>query len=165
MEFLWLRFKGFILMLSNCFMRKIISSPVSSSTSSSDLQVTGHRSVECHVQRAQPRAAFSGKGPDCSLWMRMCGNREDMDEFPSLRELLLEIPWDIILATQSRRKLHHLSAPFVSGPSLDSMKPTDKMCPFLWPETQRLLKSELTLTLLPSFCSWALLSFPSDFPR
>ena len=54
-------------MLSNCFMRKVISSPVSSSTSNLDLQVTGHRSVECHVWRAQPGAAFSRKGPDCSL--------------------------------------------------------------------------------------------------
>lgn len=27
-------------------------------------------------------------------------------------------------------------APFVSGPSLDSMKPTGKTCSFLWPETQ-----------------------------
>lgn len=30
------------------------------------------------------------------------------------------------------------SAPFVSGPSLDSVKSTGKMCPFLWPETRRL---------------------------
>ena len=30
------------------------------------------------------------------------------------------------------------SAPFVSGPSLDSVKPTGKMRPFLWPETRRL---------------------------
>lgn len=46
---------------------------------------------------------------------RMCRNREDMDKFPSLRELFLEIPWDIILATQSKRKLHHL-LPLSLGP-------------------------------------------------